>query len=141
VAQAHTAAGRRVIALATAGETALRLGREIGAHETHSVERFLHRVASGKLQPTASDLVVVDEAGQLETRGRWDRLLMSAGDAKLVAIGDPLQLPSIEAGGLLPVLEREIGTGRARSGCATCGRRSARAMRTSPSPSSTAEVS
>ncbi|MGH7746734.1 MAG: ATP-dependent DNA helicase, partial [Candidatus Dormibacteria bacterium] len=66
-------------------------------------------VRSGRLQLGAGDLVVVDEAGQLETCGRWDRLLVAAGDAKLVAIGDPAQFPSIEAGGLLPVLEREVG--------------------------------
>ena len=108
-AQAHRASGRRVFAVATAGETAQRLGREIGADDARSVDSLVHAVRSGRLALGPGDLVVVDEAGQLETQGRWDRLLVAAQDAKLVAIGDPAQFPSIEAGGLLPVLEREIG--------------------------------
>ena len=108
-AQAHRASGRRVVAVATAGETAQRLGKEIEADDARSLNSLIHAVRTGHLQLGASDLVVVDEASQIETRGRWDRLLIAAGDAKLVAIGDPRQFSAIEAGGLLPVLEREIG--------------------------------
>jgi hypothetical protein len=108
-AQAHRASGRRVVAVATAGETAQRLGREIEADDARTLDSLIHAVRAGHLQLGPRDLVVVDEASQIETRGRWDRLLIAAGDAKLVAIGDPRQFSAIEAGGLLPVLEREIG--------------------------------
>ena len=109
VAAAYRQEGRRVIALAAAGETAQRLGSEIGADEARTVDSFLYWVADGERPPDMSGAVVVlDEAGLLETQ-RWHRLLPATVGAKLIAAGDGAQLSPIEAGGLWSVLEERLG--------------------------------
>ena len=109
VAAAYRQDGHRIIALAAAGETAQRLGADIGADEARTVDSFLHWVAGGEQPPDISGaVVVVDEAGLLETQ-RWERLLPATAGAKLIAAGDSAQLSPIEAGGLWSVLETRLG--------------------------------
>jgi hypothetical protein len=100
VAAAHQADSRPVIAVAAAGETAQRLGAEIGADATMTVDAFARR---GGLRPGC--VVIVDEAALLET-SRWYGLLMAASGARVIAAGDPAQLSPVEAGGMWPLLER-----------------------------------
>jgi len=109
VAEAHREAGYRVIALAVAGDTAQRLAGETEADVGATVDSFVHRVTTGRLVVGQSDLVVVDEAGVVET-WRWQALLRSTGAARLIAAGDSRQLSPIEAGGLWPLLERQVPT-------------------------------
>jgi hypothetical protein len=107
VAHAHVAAGHHVVGLAVAGETAQRLGAELGT-EAMAVDLFCARVTHGRLTPKSTDLVIVDEAALLETL-RWRSLLRAAGDARVIVAGDGRQLNPIEAGGMWPVLLRDIG--------------------------------
>lgn len=109
VAAAHRSEGHRVIAAAAAGEPSQRLGREIGAHVTVTVEGLLHRVEHGELHLHRTDVVIVDEGALLETT-RWHRLLDGVGPATVITAGDGAQLSPIEAGGLWAVLEARIGS-------------------------------
>jgi conjugative relaxase-like TrwC/TraI family protein len=100
VATAHQADGYTVIAVAAAGETAQRLGADVGADATMTVDALSRR---GSVPPDS--VVIVDEAALLETN-RWFGLLMAASGARVIAAGDPAQLSPIEAGGMWPQLER-----------------------------------
>ncbi|TMC47417.1 MAG: hypothetical protein E6J20_19685 [Chloroflexi bacterium] len=106
VADAHRRDGRRVLALAAAGETAQRLGRELDTEAT-TVDALVRRAAAGLTSPGPHDLLVIDEAALLETR-RWQKLLAAAGPAKVVAVGDGRQLAPIEAGGMWTVLTQGV---------------------------------
>jgi ATP-dependent exoDNAse (exonuclease V) alpha subunit len=108
VAQARKATGHRVIAVAPAGETAQRFGREIDADVSVTVEGFALWVANRRLILTHRDAIFVDEAGLLEDL-RWLRLVRAAGPASVTATGDAAQLSPIEAGGLWPRLTRALG--------------------------------
>ena len=59
--------------------------------------------------PTGA-VLVVDEAGMLGTR-HLARLLahVQHAEGKLVLVGDPKQLPSIDAAGLYPLLAQQLG--------------------------------
>jgi conjugative relaxase-like TrwC/TraI family protein len=107
VAQVRKATGHRVIAVAAAGETAQRFGREINADVSVTVEGFARGVASRRLILTGRDAVFVDEAGLLEDL-RWLRLVRAAGPASVIAAGDAAQLSPIEAGGLWSRLTRTL---------------------------------
>ncbi|HVA60943.1 MAG TPA: MobF family relaxase [Mycobacteriales bacterium] len=55
----------------------------------------------------AGAVLVVDEAGMVGTRQLLELMrLTTAADGKLVLVGDPCQLPEIDAGGLFAVLSR-----------------------------------
>lgn len=54
----------------------------------------------GRHRPLPFDLVIVDEASMLDLRTAV-ALVASLGDAALVLVGDPGQLPSVEAGSVL----------------------------------------
>ena len=58
-------------------------------------------------------VIVFDEAGMAPTRGS-ERLLAraAAAGAKVIAIGDPGQLASVQAGGWLAALSRRVGANR-----------------------------
>jgi conjugative relaxase-like TrwC/TraI family protein len=99
VAQVRKAEGKRVIAVAAAGETAQRFGREIGADLSVTVEGFTRWVENRRLILTARDAVFIDEAGLLEDF-RWLGLVRALGPASVTATGDAAQLSPIEAGGL-----------------------------------------
>jgi hypothetical protein len=67
--------------------------------------------AMSNLSSIASrDVIVVDEAGLVGTRA-LQRLVLFAklARASVVLVGDPRQLPAIEAGGALQVLARQLG--------------------------------
>jgi ATP-dependent exoDNAse (exonuclease V) alpha subunit len=107
VAQLRRATGHRVVALAAAGETAQRFGREVGAHDAMTIDGFIRRAASGRLAP-AKYAVLVDEAGLLED-WRWLGLLRATGGTALTVTGDSAQLSPIEAGGLFTVIAKRLG--------------------------------
>jgi conjugative relaxase-like TrwC/TraI family protein len=109
VVQAHQKAGGRAFAVAVAGATAQRLGEQTGADEACTLEAFLHRVRTGKVQLGQKDLVALDEAGVVETT-RWVALLEAAGQARVVAAGDAAQLSPIGPGGLWPLLTQRVAT-------------------------------
>jgi conjugative relaxase-like TrwC/TraI family protein len=70
-----------------------------------TITRLLGQIDSGRVRLDARSVVVVDEAGMVGTR-TLDRLHRATAvvGAKLVLVGDPAQLPEIEAGGAFRAL-------------------------------------
>jgi hypothetical protein len=83
----------------------------ISKENRRAVEPFVRALASGKLQLNARAVVVVDEIGLLGTR-QLNELMRAraAQNFTLVAIGDPKQMQAVEAGPVLDLLERALGT-------------------------------
>jgi len=102
-ARAEQAAGREVIGIAVSGSTAERLGADSPALEGHTLtlDALTARADTGRLQIAAATTVVLDEAGMVDHK-RMDALtgLIERSGAKLVAVGDGKQLPSIGPGGM-----------------------------------------
>ncbi|HVS41181.1 MAG TPA: AAA family ATPase, partial [Candidatus Dormibacteraeota bacterium] len=107
VADVYRELGYRVIAVSTAAERAQKFGQDIGADEAKSIDGLVHSCSRG-FGLGARTLVLADEVGQTDTY-RWANLLRAAGVASLRGYGDTEQLDSVEAGGMLRVLERELG--------------------------------
>ena len=79
---------------------------QAGSHiESITVARLLAQIDSGRIVLDHKSVVVVDEAGMVGTR-TLDRLhqVTDTAKAKLVLVGDPEQLPEIEAGGAFRAL-------------------------------------
>ncbi len=104
-------AGYRVIGTALAARAAAELQAGSGIAST-TLDRLLADLdRPGPLSGLAPrSVVVVDEAGMVGTR-KLDRLLAhaEAARAKVVLVGDPRQLPEIEAGGTLAALAGRLG--------------------------------
>lgn len=77
--------------------------------ESMTLTRLRGRIDSGRTRLDNRSIVVVDEAGMVGTRtlDRLHRVTSSAG-AKLVLVGDPEQLPEIEAGGAIRTLTERL---------------------------------
>jgi conjugative relaxase-like TrwC/TraI family protein len=109
VASARRASGKRVIAVAAAGETAQRFGKDINADLSLTVEALATATTTGRIVLSERDAVFVDEAGLLEN-SRWLTLVRLADRAfSLTATGDAAQLAPIQAGGLWPQLTTRLG--------------------------------
>jgi Ti-type conjugative transfer relaxase TraA len=101
-------AGTDVTGVALAARAALELQDSAGIPST-TLASLLHRLDSGgEVLPTGS-VLVVDEAGMVGTR-QLAHLLHHAADArvKVVLVGDPSQLPEIDAGGLYRALATRL---------------------------------
>ena len=73
---------------------------------------FLERAAAGRLALDRDSVVVVDELALLGTRQLLDLLrLQERHEFRLVAVGDPRQCQSIEAGPVVELLHRALGEG------------------------------
>lgn len=101
-ARAEQHAGRQTIGVAVSGSTAERLGHDSPAlaDRTMTVDALTAR-GGHIVQIDQLTTVYLDEAGMIDSR-RLERLtsLVERSGAKLVAIGDSRQLPSIGAGGM-----------------------------------------
>ena len=85
---------------------------QAGSHiESMTVALLLARIELGRLALDRRSVVVVDEAGMVGTR-TLDRLhqVTDKAGAKLVLVGDPEQLPEIEAGGAFRALTQRPDT-------------------------------
>jgi conjugative relaxase-like TrwC/TraI family protein len=102
-ARAEQMTGHRTLGIAVSGSTAQRLGQDSPAlaGQTLTLDALVARVQRGRLSVDEHTTVYFDEAGMADT-DRLDRLTEVIADTggKLVAIGDPAQLPSIGAGGM-----------------------------------------
>ena len=78
--------------------------------ESQTLASLLAGIETGRTRLGAGDVVVLDEAGMVGTRA-LAQLVESADDAgaKVVLVGDPRQLPEIEAGGALAGLIDRVG--------------------------------
>jgi conjugative relaxase-like TrwC/TraI family protein len=106
---AWNTAGIAVSGVALAARAALELQETAGIRST-TLASLLHRLdtGAGDVLPSGS-VLVVDEAGMVGTR-QLARLLHHAADAHVtvVLIGDPHQLPEIDAGGLYRALATRL---------------------------------
>ncbi len=106
---AWESSGYRLLGTAPSARAAqeLRAGATI---DSRSADRLLTALAQGRERIDERTIVVLDEGGMLGTR-RLAALLdyVEQGNGKLVAIGDPKQLPEIDAGGLFAGIARRNG--------------------------------
>jgi conjugative relaxase-like TrwC/TraI family protein len=102
-------AGCTVLGTALSARAAEELEASAGI-DSVTLARFLGQVDQGGRTLGTRDVLVVDEAGMVGTRALY-RLaeLTSASGAKLVLVGDPRQLPEIEAGGAFGALAAGLG--------------------------------
>ncbi len=108
VREAFETSGHRVIGASLAARAAreLQSGAGIGSTTAHSLHSEL---ASGRRKLRSGDVVVIDEAGMLGTRLMADIVdHAKRAEAKVILVGDPKQLPSIEAGGVLASLAQRV---------------------------------
>jgi len=102
-ARAEQLTGRDTIGIAVSGSTAQRLGQDSPAltGQTLTLDGLVARVQHGKMSVDHDTTIYLDEAGMADT-ARLERLsdVVERTGAKLVAIGDGRQLPSIGAGGM-----------------------------------------
>ena len=102
-ARAEQLTGHATFGIAVSGSTAQRLGQDslALAGRTLTLDALVARVEHGRLDIDARTTIFFDEAGMADT-SRLDRLteVVDRAGAKLVAIGDGAQLPSIGAGGM-----------------------------------------
>jgi conjugative relaxase-like TrwC/TraI family protein len=102
-ARAEQLTGHHTYGIAVSGSTAQRLGQDSPAlaGRTLTLDALVARVEHGRLAIDTRTTIFFDEAGMADT-SRLDRLtqVVERTGAKLVAIGDGAQLPSIGAGGM-----------------------------------------
>jgi len=101
--------GYAVIGCALAARAAQQLQDGAGIPST-TLDRLLGDLEAGRRRLHGRTVVVVDEAGMVGTR-QLESLVAraAAARAKVVLVGDPAQLPAIDAGGALAGLARRLG--------------------------------
>ena len=102
-------AGYRVSGTALSARAAEELERSAGI-ESVTLARFLGEATDGTRGLGTHDVVIVDEAGMVGTRDLAKVVdLADESGAKVILVGDPRQLPEIEAGGAYGNLARRLG--------------------------------
>ena len=100
-ADAARSSGSHVVGVATSATAARRLGEELMGGWSGTIAMMRHQLDPYISRLPDGTLIVVDEASMVSTRDlAW--LVSQAGqcDGKIVLVGDPKQLPSIDSGGL-----------------------------------------
>jgi conjugative relaxase-like TrwC/TraI family protein len=109
---AHT--GRRVVGLTTATNAARQLTLE-GLAETYNIARFLGKLPGttetrGNIPVYRDDVLVVDEASQVSSADLAAIQVVAAqAGARIILTGDTGQLSSVEAGGIMRLIARDLG--------------------------------
>ncbi len=102
-ARAEQHANRETIGVAVSGSTAERLGADSPAlaGQTLTLDSLVARANTGTIHMGRDTTVILDEAGMTDHK-RLDALtgLIERSGAKLIAVGDGKQLPSIGPGGM-----------------------------------------
>ncbi|MEV4419993.1 MobF family relaxase [Patulibacter sp. NPDC049589] len=107
--QTYESAGLHVVGVAPTGRAVRELADEAGitgSRTLHSMIAAIEREPKAKL----ADVVILDEAAMASTR-QTERMLRWAEDrgVKVIAIGDPGQLPSVQAGGWMRAVGERVG--------------------------------
>lgn len=109
VREAHEHSGYRVIGLAPTNSVASDMKKD-GFAEASTVHAAVLALEKGKTSWNSKTLVVVDEAGMLDTEIMLKLLRhVAASGAKLVMVGDDRQLASVGRGGMWPLLTDRHG--------------------------------
>ena len=112
-ARAEQYAGRETIGVAVSGSTAERLGADSPAlaGRTLTLDALVARANTGTIHVGRDTTIILDEAGMVDHK-RLDALteLVERSGAKLIAVGDGKQLPSIGPGGMFDRLSDHAPT-------------------------------
>jgi ATP-dependent exoDNAse (exonuclease V) alpha subunit len=112
-ARAEQLAGHETIGIAVAGATAERLGTDSPAlqGQTMTLDSLVARAKAGSAYAGPDTTIILDEAGMAD-HARLDALteLVERSGAKLIAVGDGQQLPSIGPGGMFDRLTNHAPT-------------------------------
>ncbi len=112
-ARAEQHAGHRTIGVAVSGSTAERLGADSPAFTGHTLtlDALVARANTGTVEIGRDTTIVLDEAGMVD-HARLHALteLVERSGAKLIAVGDGKQLPSIGPGGMFDRLTQDART-------------------------------
>ncbi|QDV73198.1 MobF family relaxase [Botrimarina mediterranea] len=102
--------GFELIGTALAADAAKELEKGSGIQSTH-LHKLLYDLNEKNRELSASTVVVLDEAGMVGTRQMADLLerIHQAG-AKVVMVGDPLQIQPVDSGAPFRKVSEEIGT-------------------------------
>lgn len=94
-------AGHHVVGVATSATAARRLGEELSGGWSGTIAMMRHQLDSYDIRLPEGTVIVVDEASMVSTRDlAWLASHAEHCDGKIVLVGDPKQLPSIDSGGL-----------------------------------------
>lgn len=106
VRQIYDAHGFNVLGCALAGKAAENLQKEAGI-PSDTLQGLLTRIEHGHLKLTAKDVVVLDEAGMVDSV-LMHRLVTACvrSGARLLAVGEAEQLQAIQAGGPFLMMQR-----------------------------------
>jgi ATP-dependent exoDNAse (exonuclease V) alpha subunit len=111
--RAEQHAGRQMIGVAVSGSTAERLGADSPtlSGRTLTLDALVARANAGTVRVGQNTTVFLDEAGMVDHK-RLDALteLVERSGAKLIAVGDGKQLPSIGPGGMFDRLTNHAPT-------------------------------
>jgi conjugative relaxase-like TrwC/TraI family protein len=100
-ADAAHAAGHHVIGVATTASAAQRLSQDLVEHWTGTIAMLTHHLDQRDETLPSGTVIVCDEASMVSTEDLARLVeLVGAADGKLILLGDPHQLPSIDSGGL-----------------------------------------
>jgi conjugative relaxase-like TrwC/TraI family protein len=107
--EAWESSGHRVLGTSLAARAAAELQNGAGI-ASQTIDRLRNRLATGYERLDDHSVLVIDEAGMVGTR-RLAAVIEEAraGGAKVVLVGDPRQLPEIDAGGLFAALAHRLG--------------------------------
>lgn len=112
-ARAEQLAGHTTIGIAVSGSTAERLGTDSPALQgsTLTLDALVARANTGSVHVDADTTIILDEAGMVDHK-RLDAIteLVERSGAKLIAVGDGKQLPSIGPGGMFDRLTTRTPT-------------------------------
>ena len=125
--------GRQVIGAAVAWRQTDDLA-DIGIKpaDRFALSVLLERAGTGQLRLDRKSVVVVDELGTVGTTDMARLLKLQAGTgAQVVALGDPLQCQSIEAGPVIDLMRRALGADQVPELLSTVRQQTARERETS----------
>ncbi|CAN5865239.1 hypothetical protein BH23ACT4_BH23ACT4_10740 [soil metagenome] len=100
-ADAARSAGYHVIGVAPTAAAAQKLADDLGGHWTGTIAMLTHHLDRRAETLPSGTVVICDEASMVSTKDLAHLVeLVEAADGKLILLGDPHQLPSIDSGGL-----------------------------------------
>ncbi len=107
ICEVAKAQGRGISLMALSGRAAQRMSQSTG-FPARTIAGFFQGVRNGTELPAPGNIVIIDEASMVDLTTLW-RVLRAIGDASLILVGDPAQLPPIGFGLTFHVLCETAG--------------------------------